>query len=186
VIDDATRQVVFFALTGEAPMDEFRINLDQGIAGWVARTGKGSSAMMSRRSAVFQRCRCTLWFSYALCALRAIARAHRMVGIVKRSTPQILPALQKTISAVAGFWQYRATAIVQAKAFAAFAMRVWRCKKRFKIVYRLIAGSSPSMEDAIRLARTAQHGQRQYIIRRKRHGKRSRRPSDSPMESAPP
>ncbi len=41
LIDDAARQVVFFALTGESPMDEFRINLDQGIAGWVARTGEG-------------------------------------------------------------------------------------------------------------------------------------------------
>src|SRR5262245_43932137 len=42
LVDDATHQLVFFAMAGKAQVEEFRIDLGQGIAGWVARTGESA------------------------------------------------------------------------------------------------------------------------------------------------
>src|SRR2546430_2067374 len=41
LIDVAKQQLAFVFALGGAKIEEFRISLDQGIGGWVARTGQG-------------------------------------------------------------------------------------------------------------------------------------------------
>ncbi len=157
LIDDAARQVVFFALTGESPMDEFRINLDQGIAGWVARTGEGViSNDVSQDPRFFSGVDARSGFRTrsALCAPLRVR--NRTVGIVEAlNTTNPAGFTEDDLQLLLAFGSIAATAIMQAKAFASIRNAGVVLQEKIQDRYRLIVGSSPSMEAPIRLARTA-------------------------------
>src|SRR5262249_8354989 len=119
LIDETTRQVVFFALTRKTPIEEFRITLDQGIAGWVARTGEGViSNDVSQDPRFFSGVDALTGFQTrsALCA--PLRLRNRIIGIVEAlNTTNPSGFTEDDLQLLLAFGGIAATAITQAKSF---------------------------------------------------------------------
>lgn len=157
LIDDATGQLAFFAMAGKAKVEEFRIDLHQGIAGWVARTGTGViSNDVSRDSRFFSGVDQQTGFHTrsALCA--PLRLRDRIIGVVEAlNTKNPSGFTEDDLQLLLAFGSLAATAITQAKAFASIRNVGAALQEQIQDRYRLVVGSSPTMQEAIRLARMA-------------------------------
>jgi len=157
LIDDTTHQLAFFAMEGTAKVEEFRITLDQGIAGWVARTGEGViSNDVSQDSRFFSGVDQQTGFRTrsALCA--PLKLRSRIIGVVEAlNTTNPSGFTEDDLQLLLAFGSLAATAITQAKAFTSIRNAGVALQEQIQDRYRLIVGSSPAMQEAIRLARTA-------------------------------
>ncbi|MGE0681777.1 MAG: sigma 54-interacting transcriptional regulator [Candidatus Binatia bacterium] len=157
LIDDVARQITFFAMEGTVKVEEFRIKLDQGIAGWVARTGLGViSNDVSRDSRFFGGIDQQTGFQTrsALCA--PLKLRNRIIGVVEAlNTTNPSGFTEDDLQLLLAFGSLAATAITQAKTFTSIRNAGVALQEQIQDRYRLVVGSSTTMQEAIRLARTA-------------------------------
>ena len=157
LIDDTTHQLAFFAMEGSAKVEEFRIGLDQGIAGWVARTGEGViSNDVAQDSRFFSGVDQQTGFRTrsALCA--PLKLRNRIIGVVEAlNTTNPSGFSEDDLQLLLAFGSLAATATTQAKAFTSIRNAGAALQEQIQDRYRLVVGSSPIMQEAIRLARTA-------------------------------
>jgi Nif-specific regulatory protein len=157
LIDDAAQQLAFFAMEGTAKVEEFRIKLDQGIAGWVARTGLGViSNDVSRDPRFFGGIDQQTGFRTrsALCA--PLKLRNRIIGVVEAlNTTNPSGFTEDDLQLLLAFGSLAATAVTQAKAFTSIRNAGVVLQEQILNRYRLVVGSSTAMQEALRLARTA-------------------------------
>jgi Nif-specific regulatory protein len=157
LIDDAAHQLVFFAMAGKAQVEEFRIDLDQGIAGWVARTGEGViSNDVSQDSRFFSGVDKKTGF-HTRSALCAPLKLHgRVIGIVEAlNTTHPTGFTDDDLQLLQAFGSLAATAVTHAKVFTSVRNAGAAMQEKIQDRYRLVIGTSSAMQEAIRLARTA-------------------------------
>jgi len=156
LVDEAAGQLAFTTMEGEARVEEFRIDLGQGIAGLVARTGQ---PLVSNDVSTDPR-----WFggvdqktgfhtTSILCV--PLKRRGRIIGVIEAlNTTKAEGFSQADMELLLAFGSLAATALSRARAFTT----VRNAKVAFQEViqdrYHLIAGPSSSMEEVLRLART--------------------------------
>lgn len=157
LIDDATHQIAFFAMEGTAKVEEFRIELDQGIAGWVARMGEGViSNDVSQDSRFFSGVDQQTGFHTrsALCA--PLKLRNRIIGIIEAlNTTNPSGFIEDDLQLLLAFSSLAAIAITQAKAFTSMRNAGVALQEQIQDRYRLVVGSSPAMQETMRLARMA-------------------------------
>ena len=155
LVDEAAGQLAFTTMEGEARVEEFRIDLGQGIAGLVARTGQ---PLVSNDVSTDPR-----WFggvdqktgfhtTSILCV--PLKRRGRIIGVIEAlNTTKAEGFSQADMELLMVFGSLAATALSRARAFTT----VRNAKVAFQEViqdrYHLIAGPSNSMEEVLRLAR---------------------------------
>lgn len=155
LVDEAAGQLAFTTMEGEARVEEFRIDLGQGIAGLVARTGQ---PLVSNDVSTDPR-----WFggvdqktgfhtTSILCV--PLKRRGRIIGVIEAlNTTKAEGFSQADMELLLAFGSLAATALSRARAFTT----VRNAKVAFQEViqdrYHLIAGPSNSMEEVLRLAR---------------------------------
>ncbi len=156
LVDEVAGQLAFTTMEGEARVEEFRIDLGQGIAGLVARTGQ---PLVSNDVSTDPR-----WFggvdqktgfhtTSILCV--PLKRRGRIIGVIEAlNTTKAEGFSQADMELLLAFGSLAATALSRARAFTT----VRNAKVAFQEViqdrYHLIAGPSSSMEEVLRLART--------------------------------
>jgi Nif-specific regulatory protein len=157
LIDDSRQQLAFALTAGGASIEEFRIALGQGIAGWVAQTGQGVVCPDVSQDA--------RWFGgidqqtgfrtrSLLCA--PLKQHDHIIGVIEAintTTPEGFT--QADLQLLMAFGGLAATAITRAKVFATVRNASAAFQEAIQDRYRLILGSSAAMQEVLRLARAA-------------------------------
>jgi transcriptional regulator with GAF, ATPase, and Fis domain len=156
LIDAPAQQIAFTAMEGKAKVDEFRIALDQGIAGWVARTGQ---EVFSNNTAQDPR-----FFSgvdkktgfhtkSVMCA--PLKQYDRVIGVIEAlNTTRPEGFTEADLQLFLAFASLAATALSRAKAFASVRNVSAAFQETVQGRYRLVTGPSAAMRETLRLART--------------------------------
>ena len=155
LVDEPARQIAFTAMEGEAKVEEFRIDIGQGIAGLVAKTG---TPLVSNDVSQDPR-----WFGGVdqqtgfqtrsiLCV--PLKRRETIIGVIEAlntTTPQGFT--DADVELLLAFGGLAATALTRAKAFTTVRNANVAFQEVIQDRYHLIAGPSSTMQDVLRLAR---------------------------------
>jgi len=156
LLDDTAQELAFVAMVGPAKVPEFRIALGQGIAGWIAQTGQGVVC-----NDVAQDPR---WFrgvdqqtGYVtrsiLCA--PLKQHDRIIGVIEAmNTTRVEGFSTADLDLLMAFGGLAGTAITRTQAFARVRNAGAALQEVVQDRYRLVSGTSPAMQEALRLART--------------------------------
>jgi Nif-specific regulatory protein len=157
LIDDSRQQLAFALTAGGASIEEFRIALGQGIAGWVAQTGQGVVCPDVSKD--------TRWFGgidqqtgfHTRSLLCAPLKQHdQIIGVIEAiNTTNPEGFTQADLQLLMAFGGLAATAIARAKVFATVRNTSVAFQETIQDRYRLILGSSAAMQEVLRLARAA-------------------------------
>ena len=157
LVDTAAQQLAFTAMEGKAKVDEFRIALDQGIAGWVARHGQEVfSNDVSQDPRFFQGVDQQTGFRTRSIMCVPLKQYDRVVGVMEAlNTTNPHGFTEADLQLFLAFAGLTATALSRAKAF----VRVRNVSAAFQETvqgkYRLVTGSSAAMRETLRLAQAA-------------------------------
>jgi Nif-specific regulatory protein len=157
LIDVAKQQLAFVFAVGGAKVEEFRIPLDQGIGGWVARTGQGAiSNDVARDSRWFRGVDQQTGFQTQSILCVPLKQHDEIIGVVEAintTNPEgFTPADLQLLMAFGGL---AATALTRAKVFASVRNASAVFQETIQDRYRLVLGPSSAMQEVLRLARAA-------------------------------
>lgn len=156
LLDEDSQELAFVAAAGTADVEEFRIKKGQGIAGWVAESGESVIA-----NDVSQDPR---WFGgvdkktgfqtrAAMCVpLKQHGCIIGVIEVLNTTSPQGFT--QEDLKLLMAFGGLAATAIDRAKLFTSVRYANIVYKETAQDRYHLVTGSSPAMQEVLRLART--------------------------------
>jgi len=157
LIDAAAQQLAFTAMEGKAKVDEFRIALDQGIAGWVARHGQevfSNNALQDPRFFSGVDKKTGFQTTSVMCA--PLKQYDRVIGVIEAlntTTPEGFT--DADLQLFLAFASLAATALSRAKAFASVRNVSAAFQETVQGRYRLVIGSSAGMRETLRLAQAA-------------------------------
>lgn len=157
LIDENKQQLTFVFSIGGAKVEEFRISLDKGIAGWVARTGQGVvSNDVSRDSRFFSGIDRQTGFKTQSILCTSLKQHDRIIGVIEAintTNPEgFTPADLQLLMAFGGL---AATALTRAKVFASVRNVSAVIQETIQDRYRLVLSPSTAMQEVLRLARAA-------------------------------
>ncbi|HKA56388.1 MAG TPA: sigma-54-dependent Fis family transcriptional regulator [Candidatus Binatia bacterium] len=157
LIDVAKQQLAFVFAVGGAKVEEFRIPLEQGIGGWVARTGQGAiSNDVARDSRWFRGVDQQTGFQTQSILCVPLKQHDEIIGVVEAintTNPEgFTPADLQLLMAFGGL---AATALTRAKVFASVRNASAVFQETIQDRYRLVLGPSSAMQEVLRLARAA-------------------------------
>ncbi len=157
LIDETKQQLTFVFAVGGAKVEEFRISLEQGIGGWVARTGQGVvSNDVSQDSRFFSGVDQQTGFKTKSILCVPLKQHDRIIGVIEAintaSPDGFTPADLQLLRAFGGL---AATAITRAKVFASVRNASAVFQETIQDRYRLVLGPSAAMQEVLRLARAA-------------------------------
>ncbi|HEV8716138.1 MAG TPA: sigma-54-dependent Fis family transcriptional regulator [Candidatus Binatia bacterium] len=157
LIDVAKQQLAFVFAVGGAKVEEFRIPLDQGIGGWVARTGQGVvSNDVSQDSRWFRGVDQQTGFKTQSILCVPLKQHDEIIGVVEAintTNPEgFTPADLQLLMAFGGL---AATALTRAKVFASVRNASAVFQETIQDRYRLVLGPSIAMQEVLCLARAA-------------------------------
>jgi Nif-specific regulatory protein len=156
LLDPTTQELAFVAMAGPATVRAFRIPSDQGIAGWVAQTGQGVVCNdVTRDARFFQGVDQQTGYTTRSLLCAPLTQHDRVLGVIEAlNTTRPVGfdaadlALLTAFGGLAGTALTRTQTMAQAcNAGAAFAEVVHDR-------YRLVHGTSPALQEILRLART--------------------------------
>ena len=157
LIDETRQQLAFICMAGGAKVGEFRIALDQGIAGWVARTGQGVvSNQVSQDPRFFGGVDQQTGFLTKSILCAPLKQRDQIIGIIE-ALNTITPDgfTRDDLQLLMAFGGLAAPAITRAKVFDRVRNENAIFQEKIQDRYRLVVGQSPVMQEVLRLARTA-------------------------------
>jgi Nif-specific regulatory protein len=157
LIDVAKQQLAFVFALGGAKVEEFRISLRQGIAGWVARTGQGVvSNDVSQDSRFFGGVDKQTGFRTNSILCVPLKQYDQIIGVLEAinttNSEGFTPADLQLLMAFGGL---AATAITHAKVFTSVRNASAVFQETIQDRYRLVLGPSTGMQEVLRPARAA-------------------------------
>jgi transcriptional regulator with GAF, ATPase, and Fis domain len=157
LIDETRQRLAFICMAGGAKVEEFRIALDQGIAGWVARTGQGVvSNQVAQDPRFFSGVDQQTGFLTKSILCAPLKQRDQIIGVIEAlntTTPDgFTPDDLQLLMAFGGL---AATAMTRAKVFDRVRNENVVFQEKIQDSYRLVVGQSPVMQEVLRLARTA-------------------------------
>ncbi|MBM4259745.1 MAG: GAF domain-containing protein [Deltaproteobacteria bacterium] len=157
LVDAPAQQLAFTAMEGKAKVDEFRIALDQGIAGWVARTGKevfSNNASQDPRFFGGVDKKTGFQTKSVMCA--PLKQYDRVIGVLEAlNTTNPKGFTDADLQLFLAFASLAVTALSRAKAFASVRNVNAVFQETVQGRYRLVTGSRAAMRETLRLARAA-------------------------------
>jgi Nif-specific regulatory protein len=156
LLDPTTHELAFVTMVGPAQVEAFRLPLGQGIAGWVAQTGQGVVCNDVTQDARFFRGvdqQTGYTTRSLLCA--PLQQYDGLLGVIEvLNTTRPVGFDAEDLALLTAFGGVAGTAITRSQTFA----RVCNVGAAFAEVvharYHLVPGSSPAMQEPLRLART--------------------------------
>lgn len=156
VVDADNHQLVFAFSAGEATVEEVRIDLGQGIAGWVVQTGEGvvcNDVSMDPRFFDGVDRKTGFTTKSLMCApLNQQGQINGVIEILNTRNPSGFN--KDDLKLLTVFGGLAATAINRARLFTTICNVNTVCQEVLQERYRFITGSSPAMQDVLDLART--------------------------------
>jgi Nif-specific regulatory protein len=157
LIDDNARQLSFAFSLGGAKVEEFRIAIGQGIAGWVAETGEAViSNDVSRDRRFFQGVDRQTGFRTKSVLCAPLKQKNQIIGVIEAlNTTTLTGFTPEDLQLLMAFGGLAATALTRAKAFTTVRNTNVVFQEEMQDRYRFITGSSPAMQEVLSFARTA-------------------------------
>ena len=157
LIDEATQQVAFAFSLGGAKVEEFRIAVGQGIAGWVAQTGQEVlSNDVSRDPRFFQGIDKQTGFRTKSVLCAPLKQHNHIIGVIEAMNTTLPTGFtQEDLQLLMAFGGLAATALTRAKAFVSVRNTNAAFQEEIQDRYQLVVGSNVAMQEALRMARTA-------------------------------
>jgi Nif-specific regulatory protein len=157
LIDEDKQQLTFVFAVGGAKVEEFRLSLNKGISGWVARTGQGVvSNDVSQDSRFFSGVDRQTGFKTTSILCTPLKQHDRIVGVIEAintTTPEGFTAAD--LQLLMAFGGLAATALTRAKVFASVRNASAVIQETIQDRYHLVPGPSAAMQEVLRLARAA-------------------------------
>jgi Nif-specific regulatory protein len=157
LIDEDKQQLTFVFAVGGAKVEEFRLSLNKGISGWVARTGQGVvSNDVSQDSRFFSGVDRQTGFKTTSILCTPLKQHDRIVGVIEAintTTPEGFTAAD--LQLLMAFGGLAATTLTRAKVFASVRNASAVIQETIQDRYRLVPGPSAAMQEVLRLARAA-------------------------------
>jgi transcriptional regulator with GAF, ATPase, and Fis domain len=157
LVDAAAQQLAFTTMEGKAKVAEFRIALDQGIAGWVARRGQEVfSNDVSQDPRFFTGVDQQTGFETKSVMCAPLKQYDRVIGVIEAlntTTPEGFT--DADLHLFSAFASLATTALSRARAFASVRNVSAAFQETVQGRYRLVTGSSAAMQEVLRLARVA-------------------------------
>ena len=156
LLDEGSEELAFVATAGPAQVEEFRIQKNKGIAGWVVESGE---PVIANDVASDPR-----WFSgvdektgfhtrSALCV--PLKQQDRIIGVIEAlNTTSPHGFTQEDVQLLMAFGGLATTAIDRAKLFTSVQHANLVFQETVQDRYHLVTGNSPSMQEVLRLAQT--------------------------------
>lgn len=156
LIDDTAQHLMFMAMAGPAQVEEFRVPLAQGIAGWVARTGQGViSNDVSQDQRFYGGIDQATGFTTRSILCAPLKQHDRIIGVIEAlNTTKPDGFTAEDLQLLTALGGSASTALTRTRAFASVRNAGAALQEVVQHRYRLVSGSSPAMQEAIRLART--------------------------------
>jgi len=157
LLDDTAQHLVFAAMAGKARVAEFRISVDQGIAGWVARTGQGVvSNDVTQDPRFYSGIDQQTGFRTRSILCAPVKQHNQLIGVIEAlNTTHPEGFTENDLQFLLAFGGLAATAISRAKAFVAVRNANVVFQERVQDRYRLVAGPSAAMQEVLRVAHAA-------------------------------
>ncbi|NOT55268.1 MAG: sigma-54-dependent Fis family transcriptional regulator [Deltaproteobacteria bacterium] len=157
LIDETTQQVAFAFSSGGAQVEEFRIAVGQGIAGWVAQTGQEVlSNDVSRDPRFFQGIDQQTGFRTKSVLCAPLKQHDHIIGVIEAMNTTLPTGFTpEDLQLLMAFGSLAATALSRAKAFVSVRNTNVAFQETIQDRYQLVVGASVAMQDTLRMARTA-------------------------------
>ncbi len=156
LIDESARQLAFAYSSGGADVGSIRMELGQGIIGWVAKTGEGvicRDASKDKRFFGGVDAKTGYRTKSLLCApLKQRGQLVGAIEVLNMAEPEQLD--EEDLALLDAFGGLASTAIDRARLFTSTINSNAALHESSRSRYQLIIGDSPSMQAVIRLART--------------------------------
>src|SRR5215472_4519898 len=156
LLDDLAQELAYVVMVGPAKVEEFRIPVGQGIAGWVAQTGQGVVCNdVSQDPRWFQGVDRQTGYSTRSILCAPLKQHDRIIGVIEAINRTRVEGLSTAdLDLLTAFGGLVGTAITRTKAFARVRNAGVALQEVVQDRYRLVSGTSPAMQEALRLART--------------------------------
>lgn len=157
LIDKTTQQVAFAFSSGGAKVEEFRIAVGQGIAGWVAQTGQEVLLNdVSRDPRFFQGIDQQTGFRTKSVLCAPLKQHDHIIGVIEAMNTTLPTGFTpEDLQLLMAFGSLAATALSRAKAFVSVRNTNVAFQETIQDRYQLVVGASVAMQDTLRMARTA-------------------------------
>src|SRR5215204_1561094 len=144
LIDEATQQVAFAFSLGGAKVEEFRIAVGQGIAGWVAQTGQEVlSNDVSRDPRFFQGIDQQTGFRTKSVLCAPLKQHNHIIGVIEAMNTTLPTGFTpEDLQLLMAFGSLAATALTRAKAFVSVRNTNAAFQEEIQDRYQLVVGSS--------------------------------------------
>jgi Nif-specific regulatory protein len=156
LLDDMAQELAFVAMVGPAKVEEFRIGLGQGIAGWVVQTGQGVVCNdVAHDTRWFQGVDQQTGYSTRSILCAPLKQHDRIIGVIEAiNTTRADGFSAADLDLLTAFGGLAGTAITRTQAFARVRNAGVALQEVVQGRYRLVSGTSPAMQEALGLART--------------------------------
>jgi Nif-specific regulatory protein len=154
--DDTAQQLAFVAMAGPAKVQEFRLALGRGIAGWVAQTGQAAVCNdVSQDARFFGGIDQQTGFTTRSVLCVPLQQRDRVIGVIEAiNTAKPEGFTDEDVQLLTAFGRLAGAAITHTRAFA----RVRSVGVAFQEVvqerYRLVHSSSSAMQTVLHLGHT--------------------------------
>lgn len=156
LLDEASQQLAFVKMAGPATVEEFRVALGQGIAGWVAQTGEGVVCNdVARDPRFFGGIDQQTGYHTRSILCAPLKQQDQLIGVIETlNTTKPGGFTDDDLHLLTAFGGLAGTAITRTKAFARIRNAGAALQEVLQGRYRLVNSASPAMQEALRLART--------------------------------
>ncbi len=156
LLDDTAQELAFVKMVGPAKVEEFRLALGQGIAGWVTQTGQGVVCNdVAQDTRFFQGVDQQTGYSTRSILCAPLKQHDRIIGVIEAiNTTRTEGFSAADLDLLTAFGGLAGTAITRTQAFARVRNAGAALQEVIQDRYRLVSGTSPAMREALRLART--------------------------------
>lgn len=157
LIDESTRQLSFAFSLGGAKVEEFRVAIGQGIAGWVAETGEAViSNDVSRDPRFFQGVDHQTGFRTRSVLCAPLKQKNQIIGVIEAlNTTNLIGFTADDLQLLMAFGGLAATALIRAKTFTTVRNSNAVFQEEMQDRYRFVTGASLAMQEVLSFVRTA-------------------------------
>ena len=157
LVDAPAHQLAFTTMEGRAKVDEFRIALDQGIAGWVVSTGhEVFSNDVSQDPRFFSGVDEKTGFKTKSVMCAPLKQYDQVIGVLEAlNTTNSNGFTEADLQLFLAFAGLAATALSRARTYTSVRNASVALQETVQGRYRLVTGTSATMRETLRLARAA-------------------------------
>ena len=154
--DDTAQQLAFVAMAGAAQVEEFRVGLGQGIAGWVAQTGQGVVCNdVAHDARFFGGIDRQTGFTTRSILCAPLKQRDQIIGVIEAlNTTRPEGFTAEDLQLLMAFGGLAGTALSRTQTFARVRNAGAALQEVVQERYRLVSGSAPAMQEALRIAQT--------------------------------